>query len=108
MRSEVLTAIEDIDIVLLVENGGSRFSGKLVSTYKSRRRHNPEDRHRQQIRNWKGCTWKWSRSNLRHCPAICLEELKKTAKILSGELVTGQRFEPGTSRIQSSLQTDRY
>jgi hypothetical protein len=59
---------------------------------------------------WRGNKWMmngkwrrrwWSQPNLRYCPGIYLEGLKKTQKTQSGLQVSRPRFEPGTSRIQS-------
>jgi hypothetical protein len=50
--------------------------------------------------NWNGCGRRRSWPNLRYYPSICLEGPKKTTRNLSGEPVSGPRFQPGTSRIQ--------
>jgi hypothetical protein len=40
-------------------------------------------------------------ANLRKYPGLCLEILRKSTKNLSGQPLSGPRFEPGTSRVPS-------
>jgi hypothetical protein len=52
--------------------------------------------------SWKGYGRKLQ-AYLNHCPGICLEGVRKTKIILSQDSpVSGPRFEPGTSRKQST------
>jgi hypothetical protein len=56
------------------------------------------------LMNWKRYERKRSWPNLRYCPGIYVVELRKIIKNLKPQWsVSGSRFEPGTSRIQSRI-----
>jgi hypothetical protein len=53
--------------------------------------------------NWKGYGRTQYLHNLMYYSGICLEEPTKTTKNLSGQSVSGEIFEPGTSRHEAEL-----
>jgi hypothetical protein len=56
--------------------------------------------------NWKECGRKWSRPNLRYCPGIRLEGLRKTMKNLSHDIWSpGRDFNTGPPEYQAELLT---
>jgi hypothetical protein len=56
------------------------------------------------IMNWKGYGRKWSCTNLRHYPGICLERLRKTTKILSQDSRSlGQDLNPGPPEYEPGV-----